>query len=69
MSVQLTVTLPDDVAETLQVFAQEKRRSQSAIVLYLVEKGLPIALEELNKLEVAKKLIDARKKREVETED
>ena len=64
MSVQFSITLPDDVAEIIQMIVKEKGRSQSAIVLYLIEKGLPGALEELNKLEITRKLIAAREKRE-----
>ncbi|NET29991.1 ribbon-helix-helix protein, CopG family [Okeania sp. SIO1I7] len=69
MSIQFSITLPDDVADIIQMLVKEKGRSQSAIVLYLIEKGIPSALEETNKLEITKKLIAAREEKEAKTDN
>ncbi len=61
MSTQTTITLPDDIMEVIGLLEEEKGRSRSAIIIHLIEKGISPALEEVNKIEVTRKLVEERK--------
>ena len=66
MSANFSITVPDHVYEVVMLIAKEKGLSQSSACVFLMEKGISPAVEETNKLEVVKKLIAAREKRESE---
>ena len=46
------------------LMSKQKGLSQSSACVFLMEKGISLALEETNKLEVVKKLIAAREQQE-----
>lgn len=54
MSVQFSITVPDDLNEIIEMLVTKKSRTKSAICIYLMEKGLSPATRELNDIEVAK---------------
>ena len=64
MSHQQNVTIPDHVWEVITFISEEKNLSLSRAIVYCAEKGVSVVLEEMNKLEVAKKLVDARREKE-----
>lgn len=61
MSIQTSITIPDDLAEIIEMLEAEKGRSKSAIIIYLIEKGVPPAMEEINKIGIARSIIEERK--------
>lgn len=64
MSHQQNVTVPDHVWKVIAFISEEKNLSLSGAIVYCAEKGASVVLEEINKLEIAKKLVDARRERE-----
>ena len=64
MSANFSITVPDHIYEIVILMSKQKRLSQSSACVFLMEKGISLALEETNKLEVVKKLITAREQQE-----
>ncbi|MGD1805830.1 hypothetical protein ACP6PL_10380 [Dapis sp. BLCC M126] len=62
MSIQTSITIPDDLAAIIEMLEIEKGRSKSQIIIYLIEKGIVPAMEEINKIETVKSLIEKKTK-------
>ena len=64
MSANFSITVPDHIYEIVMLMSKQKGLSQSSACVFLMEKGISLAIEETNKLEVVKKLIAAREQEE-----
>ena len=61
MASQYSISVPDPLQELIDLIAEEKQMSKSSTVVYLIEKGMPSVIEELNKFEVYKEMVAKRK--------
>lgn len=61
MAAQYSITVPDPLQEMVDLISEEKQISKSATVVYLMEKGLPLVVDELSKSETYKELVERRK--------
>lgn len=57
----ISVAVPDDLMDAIELISSETGRSLSASFVLVAEKGLPVLIEEMNKMEVYKNLIAERK--------
>jgi hypothetical protein len=58
---QITVTIPDDVAELVASIVQETGRSQSGLCASYIEEGVYRHIEQLTKIENWKLIVKKRK--------
>lgn len=58
---QITVTIPDDIAEVVSAIVAETGRSQSSLCASYIEDGVYKHVEQLNKVEAWKSMIAKRR--------
>lgn len=54
---QITVTIPDDIAEVIAAIVAQTGRSQSSLCASYIEEGVYKHVEQLNKVEAWKSMI------------
>ncbi len=59
---QVTVSIPDDLAEIISLIVKETGRSQSGLCADWIKDGVYKEVENLNKVEVYKSLLKKRQK-------
>lgn len=58
---QITVTIPDDIAEVISAIVAETGRSQSSLCASYIQEGVYRHIEQLNKVEAWKSTIEQKR--------
>lgn len=57
MTAQYSITVPDPLQEIVDLIAEQKQLSKSATIIYLIDRGLPVVIDELRKVKYYKGIV------------